>query len=122
MNKLIVMFGALTFLTACGGGTAAAPGVCASHPFVGTRNQTGGVGNVFVFAADCSGTGSYCESTFTYPNATAATGAAVVTISSANVNNAGCAVGAVTCGYAIDGGTMAISCDEGATSSVYTKQ
>lgn len=76
--------------------------------------------DTMTFNANCSGTSSYCGSTFTVSKAIDAMGTMTVTTSATN-GNPGCApVGQMSCDYAISGNNLAFDCGSGAL--LYTKQ
>jgi hypothetical protein len=114
-TNLILVTG--LFLASCGGSST--PGACSAHPLVGSwinENET----DIYKFNGDCTGSSTYCESTFTYPNSTATSGSALFTVTSSNGAEGCLPIGQTTCAYAIEGTAFAADCGLGAI--IYTKQ
>lgn len=122
MKALVTVLTVALILTGCGSNSGSAPassgGACSSSVLKGTWQHANG--SSLTFNQDCTGTGSYCESNFTYPNVTAASGDALVTISNTNTRSGCSPAGAATaCVYSISGNALAFNC--GAGVSNYTR-
>ena len=103
-----------------GAASNAAPRPCGSSVVLGAwHSKIMGQPDTMTFNADCSGTASYCQSTFTYPAVTASTGQVLVTNTSTN-GAVGCLpLGLTKCAYQIEGSSMSIYCGGG--TFIYTK-
>lgn len=118
-TKLIVLIIGL-ILSGCGsnsGGTnQSSGGSCSSSILTGTwKNAV----DTLTFNADCSGTGSGCQSSFTFPNVSAASGEAIVNITS-SLTKSGCSsVGQTKCVYVVNSNVLTFNCGAGTAS--YTR-
>ena len=100
--------------------TTTAAGTCASSVVAGSwKGSISGNSDTMAFNSDCSGSSTYCKSTFTYPNITASSGSVLITNTSTNGATGCLAAGAFTCTYAISGSTLTFGCGGGTVS--YTK-
>lgn len=94
---------------------------CSSSMVTGSWAGTiAGEADTLTFGPDCVGTSSRCQSTFTFPNISAASGDAIVIVTSTS-NKGNCMkVGQYTCSYSINNNQLAYDCGSGAI--VYTRQ
>lgn len=94
---------------------------CNSSIVVGswTRALSATISDTMTFNADCSGTSSYCQSTFDYPNVTNSSGSVLITNKTTNAATGCLPAGETTCQYAVSGVQLTVSCGGGA--STYTK-
>jgi hypothetical protein len=103
-----------------GAPAVSAPQPCGSSIVSGSwHGAIMGQPDTMTFNADCSGTASYCQATFTYPAVTASSGQVLVTNTSTN-GAVGCLpLGLTKCAYQVEGSSMSIFC--GGSTFVYTK-
>lgn len=103
-----------------GAANNAAPQPCGSSIVLGSWNGSiMGKPDTMTFNADCSGTASYCQSTFNYPSVTASSGQVLVTNTSTN-GAVGCLpLGLTKCAYQVEGSSLTIFC--GGSPFVYTR-
>lgn len=123
--KALVSFLVVVGLIGCGNdsssGSSSDAGKCAESVVVGSWSATiAGNPDVMTFKADCSGSSSYCQSTFTYPPVSSSSGQVLVTNASTNAAYGCLPVGETKCLYEISGSIMSVSC--GADVVAYTKQ
>ncbi len=123
--KIIQCLAIVIVLQACGSSSksdsASAPGACASSVVAGSwKGSIYGNQDVMTFDSSCSGSSTYCQSSFTFPNVTATEGYISVSNNSTN-GKSGCAgLETVNCAYRVNGSTLSFNCGGGTLS--YTKQ
>jgi hypothetical protein len=97
----------LLALAACGDGSDSAAGACENSILKGSWSGTvGGQTDTLTFKADCTGTSAVCQATFTYPNVTATSGTAQVTVTSTSSAAYCLQAGAHTVTYSVSGSTL----------------
>lgn len=117
MKRLIISYVGF-LLVGCSSGGGSSGNACDGSLALGTWSD--GSSDVMTFEANCSGTSSYCASTFTTAKVSDANGFMTVNVSSTN-GNAGCLpTGQTTCEYIISGSNLAFDCGSGPI--YYTKQ
>lgn len=116
MRSLIIVFLIAIGTAGCGSDvastTAGSSGACAGGPFVGTWSGTvAGYLDVMTLNADCTGSSTYCVSTFTYPSSTTgSSGNVAITVTASSAKSECMPVGQTTCGYSVSGNTLSFSC------------
>lgn len=93
-------------------------GACAKSPFLGTWVLEGGPDSLS-FNQDCTGSSSYCESTFVYPMVAASFGTLVVDVRSTSGKPGCIGVGEIACVYQFDAKRFGYDCGNGAV--IYNK-
>lgn len=124
MKNVLLTLSICLVLSSCGSsssGSGTTTGACASSLITGSWAGTiSGHVDVMTFAADCSGSSTYCASTHTVPNITATPGSVVVTVSATNGASGCLPVGQTSCAYTVNSTTLGFNCGPGAI--YYTKQ
>lgn len=120
MRKLGTI-GALIALATVGCGSEARP-PCEGSVLLGTyTGMLAGNPDTLVFNADCSGTASFCQATFTHQKLTASSGTMSVTVNTGRTDPLCLSVGAHSCTYSHSGTALTFACD-GSADLTYTKQ
>lgn len=97
-----------------GGGDSTPAGVCATSVLAGTwKGNIAGSEDIMTFNQDCSGSSTYCQSAFTYPNVTAIEGLVSVSNNATNAKTGCLGVGTFSCAYQISGTTLGFNCGGG---------
>lgn len=116
MKKLLIM-GSL-FLMGCGSQPTNTPGICAGLGPIG-KWVNGPNGDTLTFRDDCTGSSSWCGSSFRFTRSSANPGTTFVRVTGSN-GAAGCLPdGDAVCGFAYDAAGLAIDC--GAGSVAYSR-
>lgn len=107
----------------CGGSNSnpgAGGSACAGSVVLGVwHGNVNGNSDTLTFNSDCTGTASFCQTTFQYPAMTATSGSVMITVLSARSGLLCLTAGQHTCSYAVNGSTLTYSC--GGTPLTYTR-
>jgi hypothetical protein len=119
MNKVLMVMITAICVNCSSGGSGGSTGACDGSLANGTWLDAIS-GDVLTFANSCSGTSSYCASTFTLPKITDSTG--TITINMSTTNGAvGCApAGQTDCAYSVSSSNLSLDCGGGVIT--YAKQ
>ena len=123
VTNSVLMAICLSLVISCGSDsseTSSSKGECQDSILQGSwSGLLAGNPDTLTFGANCSGSATYCNANFTYPNVTAGTGTVSLDVSSNNGGALCLPVGENACSYSVSGNTLSYNCGGGVLQ--YTK-
>ncbi len=107
MKNFLLISICLVALAGCGSDSASSS--CSSSPLLGTWTTSG---QTTIFASDCTWSNSTCHNSGTYPATTATSGTVTIHVTSvqSGAPNSCLDLGAHSCTYSINNGTLSYIC------------